>query len=118
MSQDCKRSYQTHPHNTHFKMIGLVRRFSRRRNTSSSRKHYCYTVIGTEFKEKLEQLILEQVFCCAIISSGLKMFVLFSSLRTPDLYLLLESPRPLCPPWGPWTSYQPALRTDSLNIVI
>ena len=62
------------------------------------------------------------MFCCVIISSGLKgkktfyvtktkdvgkkKFVLFSSLRTPDLSLLLESPRPHSPPWGPQTSYQ------------
>ena len=36
-----------------------------------------------------------------------KKFVLSSSLRTPDPYLL-ESPRPLSPSWGPQTSYQPA----------
>ena len=38
-----------------------------------------------------------------------KMFVLSSSLRIPDPYLFLESPRLLSPPWGPRTSYQPAL---------
>ena len=31
--------YQTHSHNIHFKMTGLVRRFLRRRNMSSSRIH-------------------------------------------------------------------------------
>ena len=77
---------------------------------SSIRIHCCYIIIGTEFKEKH---ILEQdgLFCCAIISSGLKerkMFVLFSSLRTPDLCFLLKSPRPLSPPQGPQTSYPPA----------
>ena len=41
------------------------------------------------------------------------MFVLFSSLRTPDPYLLLESPRPLSPPRGPQTSYQP---TEELTL--
>ena len=85
-------------------MIGLVRSFARRRNISSSRKYYCYIVIGTEFNEKLEQLILEQAFCCASISSGLKTFVLSSSLRTPDPYLLLKSPRPLFSSQGPQTS--------------
>ena len=68
----------------------------------------CYIIIGTEFKGKhiLEQ---DELFCCAIICSGLieKMFVLFSSLRTPDPYLLLESLRLVSPPWGPQTSYQP-----------
>ena len=76
---------------------------------SSSRMHYCYIIFGTEFKEKhiLEQ---DELSCCTIISSGLKgkKLVLFSSLRTPDSYLLLESPRPLSPPRGPRTSYQPA----------
>ena len=36
------------------------------------------------------------------------MFVLSYSLRIPDPYLCFESPRPLYPPWEPWTSYQPA----------
>ena len=34
--------------------------------------------------------------------------VIFSSLGTPDRYLLFESPRPLSPPRVPQTSYQPA----------
>ena len=37
-----------------------------------------------------------------------KTFVLSSSLRFPDPYLLFKSPRAFFPPWGPWTSYQPA----------
>jgi len=37
-----------------------------------------------------------------------KFFVLSYSLRIRDTYLLLESPRPLSPPWGPQISYQPA----------
>ena len=77
---------------------------------SSSSIHCCYTIIGTEFKgqHSLEQ---DGLFSCAIISSGLigkKMSVLFSSLRTPDPYLLLENPGLVSPPWGPQTSYQPA----------
>ena len=38
---------------------------------SSSRVHCHYIIIGTEFKEKhiLEQ---DKLFCCAVISSGLK----------------------------------------------
>ena len=32
-----ERSYQTHSHNIHFKMIELVRRFLRRRNVPLSR---------------------------------------------------------------------------------
>ena len=52
-------------------MTGIVRRFSRRRNMSSSRIHSFYIITGTEFKGKhiLEQ---DELFCCAIISSGLK----------------------------------------------
>ena len=68
---------------------------------SSSRIHCCHITIGIEFKEKhiLEQ---DQLFCCAIISSGRKeKSLFFSSLRTPDPYSLLESPRPLSPPQGP-----------------
>ena len=76
----------------------------------SSSKGCCYIIIDTEFKEKhiLEQ---DELFCCAIISSELKqtneMFVLFSSLRTPDPYLLLRDSGSLSSPWGPWISYQP-----------
>ena len=35
-----------------------------------------------------------------------KVFVLCSSLRIPDPYFLLESPKPLSPLLGPRTSYQ------------
>ena len=81
-----EKSYQTHSHNIHFKITGLVRRFSRR-NRSSSRIHCCYIIIGTEFK----------LTCFVVQSSALglkkkKMFVLFYSLRTPDLFLFLEDP--------------------------
>ena len=77
-------------------MTGLVRRFSRRRNMSSSRIHGCYIILGTEFKGKhiLEQ---DELFCCVIISSGLqgkkKPVVLFSSLRTLEPFLLPGDPR-------------------------
>ena len=65
-----ERSYQIQSHNRLFKMTGLVRRFSKRRNLSSSRIHCCYIYIGTEFKGKhiLEQ---DELFCC-VISSRLK----------------------------------------------
>ena len=33
---------------THFKITGLVRRFSGRRNMSSSRIHYCYIILTKE----------------------------------------------------------------------
>ena len=36
-----------------------------------------------------------------------KMLILSFFLRIPDPYLLFESPRPLAPLQGPWTSYQP-----------
>ena len=75
-------------YNIHFKITGLARRFSGRRNMSSSRIHYCYTIVTKECRKK--------------------MFVLSFFLRIPDPYLLLESPRPLFPPQGPWTYYQPA----------
>ena len=105
-----ERFYQTHSYNIHFKMTGSVRRFSRRRNMSSSRIHCCYIVIGTVFKQKH---ILEQDEFFSVQSSALglkkkkKNFVLFSSLRTPDHYLILENSRPLSSPWRPWISYQP-----------
>ena len=67
---------------------------------SSIRIHCCYIIIGTEFKEKH---ILEQdgLFCCAIISSGLKE-------KNICPFLLLENSRPLSPSQEPQTSYQPA----------
>ena len=91
-----ERSSQTHSHSLHFKMTGLVRRFSRRKNISSSRLHCCYIITGTEFKEKhiLEQ---DELFCCEIISPGLK---------ENHPFLLLENSRLLSPPPGSWTSYQ------------
>ena len=64
-------TWETHSHNIHFKIMGLVRRFLRRRSSSSNRIHCCYIITSTEFKEKhtLEQ---NELFCCIIISSGLK----------------------------------------------
>ena len=104
-----ERSYQTHSYNIHFKMTGLLRRFSRRRNMSSSRMHFCHINIGTEFKGK--HILEQDEFYCAIISSGLKEkkknFVLFSFLKTQDLYSILKSPRPTSPPQRLWISYQP-----------
>ena len=89
-----ERSYQTHSKNIHFKMTELVRRFSRKRDMSSSRIHCCYIIIGTEIRDK-HILKQDELFYCAIISSGLKekkISVLFSSLRTPDPSLLLGNP--------------------------
>ena len=73
-----ERSYQIHSHSIHLKITELVRRFLRRRNMSSSKIHCCYIILAKEFRKKK--------------------FVLSSSLRIPDSYLLLESPRPLSPP--------------------
>ena len=44
------RPYQTHSYNIHSKIIGLVRRLSRRRNMSSSRTHCCHIILNTELK--------------------------------------------------------------------
>ena len=51
-------------------MTGLVRRSSRRRNMPSSSIHCCYIIFGSQVKRKhiLEQ---DELFCCAIIRSGL-----------------------------------------------
>ena len=95
-----ERSYQTHSKNIHFKMTELVRRFSRKRDMSSSRIHCCYIIIGTEIKDK-HILKQDELFYCAIISSGLK------ENKNICPFLLLENPRPFSPPWEPWTSYQP-----------
>ena len=47
----------------HLKITGLVRRFLRRRNMSSSNIHCCYIIISTEFKEK-QTLEQDELFCC------------------------------------------------------
>ena len=101
-----ERSYQSHPHNIHFKMTGLVRRFLRR-HLSSSRIHCCYIITGTEFKEK-HILERDELFCYVIISSRRKekTSVLFSSLRTPDLSLLLWDPGLLINLPRNWLSHQ------------
>ena len=125
-----EKSYQTHSQNICLNITRLVRRFLlRRRNLSSSNIHCYYIIIRTELKEKhaLEQ---DELFCCVIISSGLKEVshkycchnnselrkkcfmwvrqsnvekknVLFSpSCRTLNSFLLLKDPRSL-PPWSP-----------------
>ena len=96
-----ERSYQIQSHNRLFKMTGLVRRFSRRRNLSSSRIHCCYIHIGTEFKGK-HFLELDELFCCALISSGLKVkkkYFMWLTLRNVEKkicpFFLLENLRSL-----------------------
>ena len=82
MSKGCKGLTDPLPQYTFYKVIGLVRRFSGRRNRSSSRIHCCYIVVGTEFKEKhiLEQ---DELFCCVIISSGNGNPLQYSCLENP-----------------------------------
>ena len=85
---------------------------------SSSKIYCCYIIIGTEFKEKQDEL-----FCCIIISSGLTENThTHTHTHTQTFYvtkiqecrkkknyafLLFKSPRPLSPPHRPQTSYQP-----------
>ena len=84
---------------------------------SLSRIHCCYIILSTEFKlscllcnhqfrayRKKQFYVTETKEC----REKKKMFVLSSSLRISDPYLHFESPRPLSPPRGPRTSYQPA----------
>ena len=91
----------------------------RKEKLPSSRIHCCYIILSTEFK--LNCLLGSHQFWayrkkfyvtknkeCRERKKKKKMFVLSSSLRTPDPYLRFEGPRPLSPPWGPQTSYQPA----------
>ena len=89
-------------------MTELIRRFSRKRDMSSSRIHCCYIIIGTEIKDKH---ILEKMSCSIVQSSALglkkkKMYffppwelqTLLSSLGTPDFlstYLGTDSLIPL-----------------------
>ena len=40
-----ERSYKTHSHDTKFKITGLVKRFSKRRNMFSGRIHCCYIIL-------------------------------------------------------------------------
>ena len=125
MSQSCKGL--TRPNNIHFKMTGIVRRFSRRRNMSWNRTDYCYIIIGTEFKGKyiLEQ---DELFCCAIISSGLKGKTTTTTTTTNVCpFLLLENSRPLSPlhkpqpplsSLGTWDFLSTYLEIDSLIAII
>ena len=109
MSQRCKGL--TRPNNIYFKMTGLVRRFSWRRNMSSSRTHCCYIIIGTEFKGKyiLEQ---DELFCYAIISSGLKEKTNKQTNVCP--FILLANSRPLSP-WRLLDFLSTCLGDDSLT---
>ena len=116
-----ERSYQIQSHNRLFKMTGLVRRFSKRRNLSSSRIHCCYIYIGTEFKGKhiLEQ---DELFCCAIISSGLKDKKVFYVTETKDCrkkkvcpFFLLENSRSLSSLWEPQTPLSSSGTLDFLS---
>ena len=115
-----ERSYQTHSHNVHCKITGLVIRSSGRRNISSSRIHCCYVILSTEFK----------LSCFVVQSSALGLkkknvlwikqtntFVLLSSLRTPDPYLLFENTRCslLFGDPGLLSTY---LEIDSLNVLV
>ena len=79
----------------------------------SSSRTRCYKIIGTEFKEKhtFEQ---DELFCCIIISSGLKEKKMFDVTKRKECrkeivcpFLLFQGPRPLSPPSGPRTFYQP-----------
>ena len=83
------RSSQTHSHNIHFKDNRISQKVFRKEKLSSSRIHYCYIILTKECRKKT--------------------FVLSSSLRIPDPYILLKNPRPpLSPLQGSQTSYQPA----------
>ena len=80
----------------------------------SSRMHCCYIIIGTEFKEKhiLEQ---DELFGCAIISSGLKgKELVLSSLNSKSLS---PSPEPQTPfsSLGTLDFLSTCLGIDSLN---
>ena len=109
-------------YNIHFKISELVRMFSGRRNCPQA--GYIVDIIpSTEFK----------LSCCVIISSWLKeknsfmwlrlknverkktqTFILSSSLRIPDPYLL-KNPKPLSPPQGPPDFLSTCLGIDSLK---
>ena len=91
-----QRSYQTHSHNIHFKIIGLVRWFFKE-NLSSSRIYCCYIILSTELK-----------LSCLIISSVLK-----EKKNCP--FLLLENSRCLSPPRAPQTPFSSLGTLDFLS---
>ena len=99
-------------------MTGLVRRSSRRRNMPSSSIHCCYIIFGSQVKRKhiLEQ---DELFCCAIIRSGL-----IEKKKKKRPFLFLENARPLSSPWESWIGFSSlgtpeflstCLRIDSLT---
>ena len=66
------RLLPTRSHNIHLKLIRLVRRFLlKKRKKSLDEVICCYMIISTELKEK-QTLEQDALFCCVIISSGLK----------------------------------------------
>ena len=80
-----ERSYQTHSNNIRFKMTELFRRFSRRRNMSSSRIHCCY------IQSLRKNISLSKMRCFVVQSSALGL------KKKVCPFLLLENSRPLSP---------------------
>ena len=95
-----KRPYQTLSHNIHFKITGLVRRFSGRRNCPQAVIYCCYIILNTEFK----------LTCFVVQPANLKggggdVTKTKECRGKKDLcpFLLLENSRPLSPLREPQT---------------
>ena len=99
-------------------MTGLVRRFSRRRNKSSSRKHCYYIMLYIHYIYTVVNIIFSSEFklSCLLCNHQKKCFIkkkTFYVTKTKECrgkkdicpFFLLESLRPLSPPQEPRTPF-------------
>ena len=96
-----RKILQTHSHNMHSKISGLVRRFSGRRNCPPA----AYIVVVQSLVPSLKTELCNWLRLRNVEGNSLS-FPPPWEFQTPNVHF--ESPRPLSPPWGPWTSYQSA----------
>ena len=98
---------QTHAQNWHFKMTGLVRRFSRRRNLSSSRIHCCSIIFSS-----VQSLSRVQLFATPWITARQASLSITNSWNLPK-FMCIESMMPsshliLCHPFSSCPQSLPA----------
>ena len=117
LKQTIERSYQTHSHNIHFRITGLVRKFFKEK-LSSSRIHCCHIILSTEFKLSF---FVMQSSAPGLKKKKKKTFYVTKSKELKKKFffpfllenfrplssLSLKSLRTLSPPWESQTSYQP-----------
>ena len=103
-----KRSYQIHSHNKHFKITGLVRWFSRRRNCPR-RIHCCHIILSTELKVSWKKERQKSFMWLRLRNIGEKKSLSF---------LLLENFKTLSLPWEPQTTFSSSGTLDFLSTAV